>query len=113
MRGLRAKITGSFPLVATAASGRSESVTRRRRSPRSNGMDPSSPERHRGARLEVSSTSRRREEVHHEAYACWRRFGKVGISGAWGRSPRAGGMAAEADAGQLAQSLPRDGGAGL
>jgi len=27
-------------------------------------------------------TSRRREEVHHEAYACWRRFGKVGISGA-------------------------------
>ena len=76
---------------------------------RSNGMDPSSPERHQRARLEVSSTSRRREEVHHEAYACWRRFGKDGLPGSWSRSERAGCMAPQADASELAQGIARDG----
>ena len=32
----------------------------------SNGMDSSSPKRHLGARLDVLSTSREREGVHHE-----------------------------------------------
>jgi hypothetical protein len=49
----------------------------------SNGMDSSSPKRHLGAKLEVSSTSEQKEGVHHEDYPRWGRFGKECISGAW------------------------------
>ena len=52
------------------------------------GWTPPPPERHRGARLGVLSTSQRREGVHHEAYSCWGRSGKERIPGPWRRSER-------------------------
>jgi transposase len=74
-----------------------------------NGMDPSSPERHQRARLEALSTSQRREGVHHEAYARWRRFGKGGLPGTRGRPERAGDVASEVDASELAQGIAGSG----
>src|SRR5215472_10107668 len=75
----------------------------------SNGMDPSSPNRHQGARLEVSTTSRPGAGVRHEAYSRWGRFGKERLSGTRRRRPWEGGMAAKAHARELAQGVARDG----